>query len=105
MLEIKFTHTYKKLLGTNGQPIKEAVLLLASAIDKENMPEVFIQYDTDSGKFPIPDGRNLVLLFVKIETPKPAARNLFTTVRRFTEEKAKFYQENQGKTFKITITT
>lgn len=105
MQEIKFSHPYRKLLGSTGKPIENAVLLMvAGPMDIAEFPDIFIKYDTDEGKYKLEPGKYILLVFAKVETPIPIARNVFTTMRRYTDEKARFYVSQIGKPFKVTIT-
>ncbi len=96
-LKIKFSHNYPKL---PANPTAE--LIQVFVVDFEDLSKEFIEYDTqfvdkDSfGNYPLPRGKLLVLLFRDFW-------NLFTTVRRWTPEKQKYYQSNTGNLFNVVI--
>lgn len=106
MNQIKFSHRYPKLHDQ-----KEAVLIKVFGRERCNMTVKFIEYDTVYteeyaigmfaepvlGHFPLPDGKYLVLVFLGCDLIP------FTTVRRFTDEKYKYYSEAIGKVFDIII--
>jgi hypothetical protein len=103
-LQIKFSHRYPKLHGQ-----KSAQLLSVKLCDRSELSEKFIEYDTvyevepaigvcsESviGHYPLPNGRYMVLLFQGDE------RIPFTTVRRYTDEKFRYYNSSLGKIFDI----
>lgn len=97
-MEIKFSHNYPKLHGQ-----KSAELIAVRTCNRADMPEDFIEYDTryvdssSSGFFPLPDGAYMVLVFLG-DSGIP-----FTTVRRFTDEKYRYYKSNLGVMFDIAI--
>ena len=103
-MQIKFSHRYPKLHNQ-----KSAQLLQVALCDRSELSEKFIEYDTvyesepaigvcsESvvGHYPLPNGRYMVLLFQGNEHIP------FTTVRRFTEEKFRYYNSSIGKLFDI----
>lgn len=99
MTTIKFSHRYSKLLGRNYEPINEARLLDVVPIDMENMSEEFLAYDTDQGKFALPEkGQFLMLIFLK-----PGDKDVFTTLRRANTEKKAYYRSMIGRYFNVQI--
>jgi hypothetical protein len=91
-LEIKFSHIYPKLHGQTS-----AQLVSVNVIDRKDMSPELIEYDTkfDGGYYPLPAGIYLILLFHgNLSIP-------FTTIRRWTEEKQKYYWGSIGKIFNI----
>ena len=106
MPEIKFSHDYPKLHAQ-----KAARLLCVELRNRSELPEDFIEYDTvfiqEEGTFPgnrtghyeLPSGRLLVLVFL--------GNNLFpfTTVRRWTKEKERYYRNLVGTVMGIKIAT
>ena len=102
-MQIKFSHCYPKLHGQ-----KQARLVDIELYDRADMTDKFIEYDTRyytdylmpslDGHYPLPSGRYMILLFQGDE------RIPFTTVRRFTDEKYRYYHSNIGKIFDIVIT-
>lgn len=99
MNTIKFTRTYKKLMGVN---LDKVLLLNVIVIDLKRLSKPFLDYDTDNGKYKFPrKGKCLMLIFEK-NTDKNE-KNLFTTLRRYSEEKYNYYHLKIGKYFKIEI--
>jgi len=96
-LVIKFSHKYPKLMGLEGEFVEEAKLLEVVVVDLEDLSPSFLEYDSDYGKFEFPEsGRYLMLIFLK-----PDSNNLFTTLRKGTEEIEHKYRSGIGKKFKI----
>ncbi len=84
MITINFSHRYKKLNVLDET--ETAVLLQVFETDFSNLSSSFISYDTDDGLYKLPKkGMCLVLLF-------QGKKGIFTTVRRSTEEKARYYK-------------
>ncbi|MBE7413393.1 MAG: hypothetical protein HS129_15255 [Leptospiraceae bacterium] len=109
MNKIKFSHTYMKLFEYDEIPVKEAQLLEVLNIELEKLSGYFITYDTifwDEGEmhpdlYPLPEkGDYLLLIFEKISAPN---RDIFTTLRRYTQEKEKYYRDSIGKVFDVVI--
>lgn len=106
MPKIEFSHSYPKLHNQ-----KSAVLLEVYLKDREDLSVAFVEYDTTYiidhaiglfseetlGHYKLPEGRVLVLLFIGDQMIP------FTTVRRYTPEKDRFYRENLRKVFDIII--
>ena len=94
---IKFSHDYYKLAGvSSGAPAK---LLQVIRCDHRDLSPHFIEYDTaikPKGNYPLPAGKQLLLIF-------RCDGVLFTTVRRWTPEKNRFYINEVGNTFKVEI--
>lgn len=99
MKKIKFSHRYTKLEKIDKN--KPVVLIDVMSISLGALSRYFLEYDTifkDNGKFdfyPLKPGRHLLLFFVDKKG------TLFTTIRRETESKKKYYLENIGYEFKI----
>jgi hypothetical protein len=103
-MKIKFSHHYPKLHSQTA-----AHLLHIELRDRSELSEAFIKYDTvyevrpaigpfDEAvvdHYPLPSGRLMVLVFL--------GNNLFpfTTVRRWTAEKERYYRNGIGKRFDI----
>ena len=107
-LSIKFSHIYPKLLDSHNRPIQEATLLEVLSVDIENLHLPFLTYDTTTiknSKYKLPEkGKFLLLIFLKsVDSKNTRSWNLFTTIRRYTPKKHKYYVSNIGKTFKIII--
>lgn len=94
MKQIKFSHDYNKLEGA-----KFARLLQVVPVKLEDLSPEFLAYDTDNGRFQLPkQGDYLMLLFNHEGT-----WSLFTTIRRNTPEKLRYYQATVGEEFEIII--
>lgn len=100
---IKFSHAYKKLEDSQGNPIRNAKLLLALPVQMESISDAkdFLSYDTDN-KYKIPFSSWYVMLLFQ----KPFG-DLFTTVRPMFSKmgnKQKYYEGLVGQEFDIVIT-
>ena len=105
MATIKFSHKYEKLLDQRNVPITCARLLYADMVELDCLHESFIKYDTDCGMYKLPKkGTYILLLFEKPQMPHDRGRNLFTTLRRYTLEKLRYYGELIGKIVQIEYT-
>jgi hypothetical protein len=103
MNQIKFSYEYEKFANIHtDRPVKLVLMLKSNLSD---LSKSFIEYDTciyDSVDFEtqneyykLTSRENLVLFFVDCDY------NLFSTVRRFTEDKEKYYRSKIGKEFEI----
>jgi hypothetical protein len=93
-MNIKFSHNYNKLYNS-AHSIK---LLEVININIENLSKEFLEYDTDNGKYKLPEkGKFMILIFKKNMT------DIFTTIRRWTSEKEKYYHDAIGKWFSVII--
>lgn len=95
-MKIKFSHYYPKLYTDNGILLSSAQLLQVLVVDLSELSKPFLDYDTDNGVYELPNKGKYLLLIYKYGS-------LFTTLRRWTEEKEKYYRENIGKTFDIVV--
>lgn len=98
-MKIKFSHKYTKLFkaGSFNGYTSSAVLLDVIVVNLEDLSKTFLDYDTDSGLFPLPKkGKYMMLLFCKSGT-----NDLFPTLRRWTPEKEKYYRSGIGIIFDI----
>ena len=101
-MEILFKKTFRKLLDQDGQSVSSAKLLLVIKIsDKSQLSEPFIEYDTDKDYFIEEDIPLLMLLFLKPSNNN--SKNIFVTIRNWTEEKEHFYQNQIGNDFNVII--
>ena len=91
MIKIKFSHEYDKLPRTWKQ--QETWIVHASEVDLEKLPKDFLYYDTAytehglTGHYDLPKKGKFILLLL-FQPP----RGLFTTLRRWTTEKWKYYK-------------
>jgi len=96
-MKIKFSHNYKKIAN-----ITEARLLEVINVNLQNLSQEFIAYDTEN-IYKLPKtGEYLMLIFHK-QSEANMDSNIFTTIRRRTNEKEKYYRENIGKIFTLEI--
>lgn len=101
-MEISFKKTFHKLLDQHGQPILVAKLLLVIKIsDKTQLSDAYIEYDTDKDYFIEEDIPLLMLLFLKPSNNN--SKNIFATIRNWTQEKEHFYQSQIGNEFNVVI--
>jgi len=95
MPKIKFSHNYVKLNGI----AKNVELLEVINVNLENLSETFLSYDTDN-IYKLPkQGKYLMLIFRKTFM----LGNLFTTLRRRTPQKEKYYRSQIGAFFEVVI--
>jgi len=94
-MTIKFSHNYGKL---QVAPDHKATLLSVQLVHLEDLPKVFLDYDTDFGKYELPK-RGLYMLLVFT-----AQNGIFTTLRSaYPKKKIDYYTDNVGKEFDIVI--
>jgi len=105
MKTIKFSHAYTKLLDEHNDVIEYATLIDVHHVDLANLHPKFIAYDTDNGAYQLPKkGIYLKLTFLKPpESEGTCAANLFTTLRRSTVSKDRFYHDAVGEVFIIEV--
>ena len=101
MNKIKFSHKYEKLRGF--YPCDPVTLLEVFKSNTTHLSDYFLDYDTiyfEDGKqlkYPLQEGMEvLVLLFAQ-------GNKLFTTIRRFTENKFIYYETAIGEDFELVI--
>ena len=97
-MKIKFSHNYKKIAG-----VTEARLLEVININLQNLSDYFIAYDTEGIYELLKTGDYMMLIFHKESENTNISSNIFTTLRRRTDEKEKYYRENIGKIFTLEI--
>jgi len=101
MKTIKFSHMYPKL----PEITDVALLLQCFYISRKDVSKAFEEYDTKyfdedlyrDAYYKLPDGMVIVLLFLGRDD------TVFTTIRRYTPSKFKYYRDSQGEDFKIEI--
>lgn len=99
MLEIKFSHTYKKLYNNGGCAPESSILLEALPVNLEHLSKEFIDYDTDNGKYEFDSkGMYYLLIFKSVYF-----NHIFTTLRKVNDKTFNKYFKNVGKEFKVTI--
>lgn len=103
-MNIKFSYLYDKLLNEHNDCIDNAILIEVLNVNLESLSASFIEYDTNCGIFKLPKkGKYLMLIFLKQKENYICSNDLFTTLRRWTEDKEKYYRESIGTTFDIII--
>ena len=93
---IRFSHTYSKI-PPRPDP---STLLEVFVVDRCDLHDGFVEYDTHivaGGNYPLPSGKVLVLLL------QSESGALWTTIRRFTDDKCEYYRGLRGKTVEIVI--
>ena len=104
MLQIQFLPKYQKLLNSHNDVVKTATLLRVEIIRLEELPKVFLAYDTDNRTCELPKhGKYLMLLFLKEREAYKTALNLFTTLRAFTPWQYFYYAKKVGKVFQVVV--
>jgi hypothetical protein len=102
MNKIKFSHTYTKMPFDREQ----TKLLEVFITYKKDLSPEFLWYDTQiegiSGNYKLPDGKLLVLLLLSLQDDSLAWQP-WTTVRRWTPEKEKYYRSIRGEMVEIVI--
>lgn len=98
MITIKFSHVYEKFpLGYADSHLLQVVECNASELQS-----AFVSYDTtiaDGGKYKLPQTGKVLILFLL----STAGRRLWTTIRRSTPEKKKYYQSHQGELVRCQV--
>ena len=100
---VSFCHEYDKLQGIKDGD--EAILCHATTIVDGDIDEKFEHFDTlfrDEGEedhYPLPKTGDLIFLLFYCEK----ARKFFPTLRRWTPEKARYYEGSVGKEFAVNI--
>jgi hypothetical protein len=95
MKKIKFSHRYDKLVGMATTPR----LIQALKIHYEELSEWIINYDAriyeSDDCYPIPRDYLILLIF------QSDTNMIFTTIRRFTPSKWKYYEKAVGELFEV----
>jgi len=97
-VSIKFSHLYRKLLDESNDMVEGAYLLEVLVVELAELSAAFLDYDTDGGRFALPKrGKYMMLIFKKPHEDHVCAYHLFTTLRRWTAEKERYYRGLIGK--------
>jgi len=93
---IKFSRKFAKIRG-----VTDAKLIDVAVVQLENLSLEFIKYDTDGGMYDrLPKrGEYLMLIFSKGDSRE----NIFTTLRRATDEKRRYYRNQIGRQFVVVV--
>ena len=98
MNTIKFSHRYRKLDYIEED--HQVVLLQVLKVSLSELSKEFIEYDTrisENNYFKLESKDNLLLIF------RDSKYKIFTTIRRVTPEKEKYYKSKIGEKFEIKI--
>lgn len=95
MTKIHFSHKYYKMPDLATHSTRLLQVLVA---DSKEFSNEFISYDTtfNGGAYPLPKGKVLILLLF-------TGDRLWTTIRRWTPQKEKYYKELMRKYVEIVI--
>lgn len=115
MKKIKYSHNYLKLQDCFSEMgKKEALLLQAVKVHYDDLSEVLKLYDTkykqitlihrggyywEEKLYPLPETDLILLIFTSIGI----FNRLFTTIRRYTPEKWKYYKGSEGQVFEVIV--
>ncbi|HRS98123.1 MAG TPA: hypothetical protein P5040_08040 [Smithella sp.] len=106
MHTIKFSHVYKKLLDEHNDVIEFATLIDVRRVEISELHQKFKEYDTDNGLYALPP-KGIYLMLIFLKPPElnngTCAANLFTTLRRSTPTKDKYYRAAIGEMFLIDV--
>ena len=98
MKTIKFDHKYDKM----PKGFEVSTLIEAVVVDRNDLCECFIEYDTSYGfnrdKYPAPKGK-LILMLLKTRD----SGELWTTIRRCYPEKLSYYRDLRGQFVNCTV--
>lgn len=103
MISIKFSHIYQKMpVGAEDFDTK---LLAVIPCVHENLSDEFIEYDTkyEGGNYQLPSGKMLLLLLATNILYTDYEIVFWTTIRRWTPEKEKYYISHLGEQIKIEV--
>ena len=93
MKKIKFSHRYDKLLEMASTP----TLIQVLKIHYNDLSEYMLRYDatiSDSDEmYPVPKCELILLIF------QSSKNMIFTTIRRYTPEKFRYYKDAEGEIF------
>jgi hypothetical protein len=98
MIDVEFSHRYKKMPSKEMLNSELTHLLAAIPCWKDSFSASFIEYDTayEGGHYPLPEGKWLLLLF-------GTGNILWTTVRRWDTGKEAFYKRHLNEAVNIKI--
>ncbi len=114
MNKIKFSHEYEKMIPGCYRECSTKILEIFVSTKKE-LSEGFIKYDTEIKTYQdpvseyiepkkyynLPDGKLLIILLTTENSL--GDMNLWTTIRRWTPEKEKYYRGIRGQRVEIVI--
>jgi hypothetical protein len=102
--KIKFSHWYHKfdnVLNSLKGASNTADLLLVAKLPNQMFYTAFLEYDTayEDKNYELPDSEYYLLLIFKSDY----SSLLFPTIRRYTDQKYKYYMKSIGEEFVIEI--
>ena len=104
MHDLKFNKIYYKLLDRHNDVVATAKLLGAYIVERKLIPPQLAEYDTDNDLSKIPRGEHLILLILlKPHEEYVSEKNIFTTFRKYSEEKFLKYKDQIGEDFNIVM--
>ena len=95
-MKIKFSHMYHKM-PNDYSPSR---LIQTFLIDRKDLSKEFVEYDTctlEYEYYKLPTGKLIILILLT------EYGHLWTTIRRYTPEKYRYYNSNIGREFDIEI--
>jgi hypothetical protein len=103
MYDIKFSENYYKM--PLPMPFK-AMLMQAIKVNYKELSRCFIAYDTEfkDGAYELPKTDLILLILITNIDDTDDTAFVFTTMRRFTPEKWKFYKSLEGEDVGIVAT-
>jgi hypothetical protein len=115
-LSIKFSHAYLKMPHSpEGFKLEKSRLIGVLKVNKSDLQQEFIDYDTSYlvdgsnklAKYELPGGELIILFLIPhYEIPGFEIEHLdklWTTIRRYTPQKFKYYTDSIGKVFNVVI--
>lgn len=106
MNKIKFSHEYCKMPECCKLRLNpKAKLIQLFTTDSDNLSKSFIYYDTEKTRgenYLLPKGKLIVLLLLTYDKTIEDFV-LWTTIRRWTPKKEKYYRSKIGEEFEIEI--
>lgn len=105
--KIRFSHKYLKMLDMNREMPKEAILLEVLRANKHDLNSGFIDYDTtykdektgELEQYELPDHELIILVFRHVQF----VNIIWTTIRRYTPQKYKYYRDRRQHRFEIIL--
>lgn len=105
MQSIKFSHKYYKM----PDDVNKTYLIEVLRATRETLHGSFINYDTehDKGWYQLPGGELIVLLLLSYVPKNDGSSHyyerLWTTIRRWTDAKEKYYRALRGQQVRVVV--
>ena len=97
MNKITFSHNYRKLREAGVQEGSTVCLIEVINVNLEQLSQAFLNFDTDNGTYELPTNGRAMLLIFKAEL------GIFTTLRRWTPQKERYYRSQITHNFTLQI--